>query len=318
MPSALLSALREELSQHPSAALQHAAAALRASYRPESSAPRLVKPAELAAYAAYRMPATYAASRAAFAQVARQAAGNRPQSLLDVGGGTGAASWAAIATWPSLSRITVLDRSQPALDLGGRLTRGVAVLSGAERRAADLATLGALPAADVVVASYVVGELDVAARQRLVGWMSECGELAVVVEPGSRQGYATVLAARTQLLAAGRSVVAPCPHDHPCPLAGGPDWCHFGVRLARSAAHRAAKGAARSFEDEPYSYVAAARTRAASSAAGRVLRRPSHGKGLVRLSVCAREGGVEQQLIPRSRGQVYRAARDTRWGDPWP
>ncbi len=37
-------------------------------------------------------------------------------------------------------------------------------------------------------------------------------------------------------------VAAPCPHERDCPLAGTADWCHFAVRVARSSAHRQAKG----------------------------------------------------------------------------
>jgi ribosomal protein RSM22 (predicted rRNA methylase) len=46
------------------------------------------------------MPATYAATAAVFAALAEVIPDFSPGSLLDVGAGTGAASWAARAQWP--------------------------------------------------------------------------------------------------------------------------------------------------------------------------------------------------------------------------
>lgn len=66
----------------------------------------------------------------------------------------------------------------------------------------------------------------------------------------------------------GAHVLAPCPHDGPCPLDGRRSWCHFSQRFRRPTLQRRAKtrsrpgqglGAIRSFQDERYSYVALAR-----------------------------------------------------------
>lgn len=61
----------------------------------------------------------------------------------------------------------------------------------------------------------------------------------------------------------GAHVVAPCPHDGPCPLAapGSKAWCHFGTRFQRPAnmqASKALKGThvnPADHQDERYSYV---------------------------------------------------------------
>ena len=57
------------------------------------------------------MPPAAAVFSAAFKQVMP---GFVPAGLLDVGAGTGAASWAAAMAWPEISAITMLDRN-PAL-----------------------------------------------------------------------------------------------------------------------------------------------------------------------------------------------------------
>jgi len=61
----------------------------------------------------------------------------------------------------------------------------------------------------------------------------------------------------------GAHVVAPCPHDAPCPLAapGSTSWCHFGTRFHRPGFMQQAKAPTGSrmnpsdHQDERYSYV---------------------------------------------------------------
>ena len=95
--------------------------------------------------------------------------------------------------------------------------------------------------ADLVVAAYVLGELPPAARARFIERLVTMATVAVVVEPGTPEGFARVLAAREVALAAGGRTVAPCPHDEACPLAR-PDWCHFAARVNRTKLHRQIKG----------------------------------------------------------------------------
>ena len=126
-----------------------------------------------------------------------------------------------------------------------------------------------------------------------------------------------MLAARDGLLAAGLTVVAPCPHDAACPVAGT-DWCHFAARVNRTSRHRRLKSAELGHEDEKFSYVVAVRSTTPAHAANRVIRHPLQRKGLVTLRLCTAEGGTAERPVPRSRREDYRAARDTAWGDAWP
>ncbi len=215
-----------------------------AHYRGETptGAPVLRDAADAAAYAAYRMPATFAAASAALAELADRAGDWTPGSHLDVGGGTGAAVWAAERVWPTerAARATVVvDWAEPALALGRGLASGVAALRGAEWRRGSLrggggTAGGGLPepaAADLVTVSYVLGELAEADRHAVVDAAARAARGAVVlVEPGTPEGYLRIRAARDALLGAGLRVLAPCPHDGACPLVPGQDWCHFAVR----------------------------------------------------------------------------------------
>src|SRR4051794_12885155 len=73
-----------------------------------ASVPILASRVHVMAYAAYRMPATHAALARVMDELADR--GLAPRSLLDLGGGTGAAAWAAAGAFASLESITVLDQ----------------------------------------------------------------------------------------------------------------------------------------------------------------------------------------------------------------
>src|SRR6202011_2337019 len=114
-------------------------------------------------------------------------------------------------------------------------------------------------AADLVVASYLIGEISDAERKALGELMwTKTRDTLLIVEPGTPAGYARILALRAQLIASGAHVAAPCPHNDKCPLQA-PDWCHFTQRLPRSRAHQQIKGVELPFEDEKFIYVALAR-----------------------------------------------------------
>ena len=302
-----------------------AAAALSEAYR--SGAPtadqagHVVDPLTAVAYAAARMPATFAAAGRALAEAAARSPAFAPASLLDLGAGTGAATWAAAAIWPSLASITLVDREPAMVELGRRLaTHGGDPLASATWRVADLATaeLGGTgdPAADVVLAGYVLGELDEPSAGDLVdrAWASTAGILAIA-EPGSRAGFGRILTARDRLIRAGATIVAPCPGNVPCPVRD-PEWCHFLARLDRSPLQRRAKGASRSWEDEPFSYVVASRV-PADPAPRVVLGRPRQRPGMVEIRICV-DGQIRPRTLSRRDGAAYRSARDLAWGDPVP
>jgi ribosomal protein RSM22 (predicted rRNA methylase) len=285
-----------------------------ARYREDRPAPEaiLAGPADVAAYAVYRMPATFAAVRAALAQLRRAYPGLAPRTQLDLGGGTGAAVWAARSTFDSLGTATVLDRARSALELGRRIAGPVPV----EWHESPISTVD--DSADLVTVSYVLSELAAEDQADLVRRAATAAIGAVVVvEPGTPAGYRRILAARDVLIAAGLTVRAPCPHQAACPLPRG-DWCHFGARVNRSALHRRLKSAELSYEDEKFSYVAATPVPAGAVGWGRVIRRPQHRKGLVSLRVCTPEPGIATELVSKRQGEPYRAARDVAWGDPWP
>jgi len=271
--------------------------------------------ADALAYALTRLPATYAACLRVLQEARRRAPGFTPASLLDAGSGTGAASWAALEAWPDLGRIEWLDSNPSFLAFAAALAAGgPQPLATADQRCGDL-TAGGFPTADLVIASYALAEIAPERQATVAGdlWGAASGLLALV-EPGTPAGFARLRAAREGLVAAGASILAPCPHENACPLVGE-DWCHFSVRLPRSRDHRIAKAAEVPFEDERYAYLIAARPGVAHTpSAARILAPPRSGKPGIDLKLCT-PAGLEARFVPRRDKPAYALARRLGWGD---
>lgn len=293
------------------------AGALSDRYRDRSATgPRARSREDVAAYAATRLPATYAAVTRVLAEAQARSLSFAPRSQLDLGAGLGAALWAAAETWPSLEQMTAIEREPEMLAAGRRVAAsGPAPVATSRWVRADAGTVQVDGPFDLVTISYMLNELDPRAAVRALetAWAATAsGGVLVVVEPGSPDGSRSVLAARERLLELGGFTLAPCPHDRACPLAA-PDWCHFAVRLPRSAQHRRAKRAQLGYEDEKFAYTVIAREEMARAPA-RILRRPLIRPGHVRLALCA-EGGLCDAVVSKRDRDAFDVARKASWGD---
>jgi ribosomal protein RSM22 (predicted rRNA methylase) len=266
------------------------------------------------AYALVRMPATYAAVTASLNALREITPQFAPASLLDIGAGPGTATWAAAEAFASLTHFTLLDANGAlralALDLGGGSARLRALIY---QRGEARAALADREPADLVIASYMIGEIDDAERKTLTELMwAKTRDTLLVVEPGTPAGYARIIALRQQLIADGAHVAAPCPHDGECPLTA-PDWCHFTQRLPRSRAHKQLKSAELPYEDEKFSYVALTRAPVAQHRI-RVLAQPVIAKSAVTAKLCGVHG-VVSSIAPRRDKIAYARFRKYNWGD---
>ena len=73
-------------------------------------------------------------------------------------------------------------------------------------------------------------------------------------------------------------------------------------------------GATVPWEEEKFIYLAVARQPAALPQA-RIIAPPRAATGLVRLKLCLASGKVEERVISRREGSLYRQARGAGWGD---
>lgn len=269
---------------------------------------------DAAAYAASRMPATFGALRHVFREVARAQPDLAPSTLLDVGAGPGTAVWAALDTWPNLKRVVLVEPDARMRTWGMRLfahrphTFETLEIEWRQGSAADVGT----ERFDLVVAGYVMGEIEERSRLEIVDrlWDAAAGVL-VLVEPGTPDGFSRLNYLRGHLTARGAHITAPCPHDEACPLPAA-DWCHFSERIARTRVHRLLKGGEAPFEDEKFSYQAFSR-RPVENRQSRILRHPEIRSGYVRLRLCTEDGLKEATVSRRERGR-FRIARKSAWG----
>ena len=283
-------------------ALKRAAAEMSNAYREgrAGSLKRLGAAERTAAYLVTRMPATYAATSAALGEIDGRAIG----SVLDVGAGTGAASLAVRQRYPEAS-ITMIERDSAFAEAAREVVPDAKIV------AADIAQMTQFPEHDLVIAAYSLGELAGPVAQRL--WKAARVAL-VVIEPGSPAGFGVVRWVRDQLLAEGARMLAPCPAESACPMAGA-EWCDFGARVERSSLHRRVKGAELNYEDEKFSYVALGRE-TGSLPAHRIIEHPVHTPGLIVLRTCT-SGGFERVAVTKRSKEEYRAARKAGWGGRW-
>ncbi|GAB2287422.1 hypothetical protein Dimus_021799 [Dionaea muscipula] len=240
---------------------------------------------ETLAYVATRMPAVYSACYRVLTEVKVRVPSFSPVSVLDFGSGTGAAFWALRELWPnSIERVNLVEPSQPMQRAGQNLVRDAKKLplihsySSIQLLSRDINK--SERGHDLVIASYVLGEIpSLKERITIVRQLWDLTrDILVLVEPGTPEGSNIISQMRSHILwmekrkcrkrgsslneasGDGAFVLAPCPHDGPCPLQKSGKYCHFVQRLERTASQRAykrSKGRAlRGFEDEKFSYVA--------------------------------------------------------------
>lgn len=320
MPSSLRACIDDAVAGTKTSVLAARVEHLIATYRTGAAptTPILSSADDVMAYAAYRMPATFAVARAALLQLSLALPGFEPHTLVDLGSGTGAVGWAAVEVLPSLSRLSLLEQSDGARGFGQNLMQrsDSALLQRATWQSWRLSDADAVGAGDLATAAYVMGELTEVQQTALLQTLADCAPVVVVIEPGTPAGFGRILNARSYFIDAGFTIAAPCPHELACPMVARNDWCHFAERLERSRVHRALKEGGLSYEDEKYSYVVAVRGDV-TRAEARVLRHPQIRKGLVSLTLCGASGDAVELRVSKSQG-LYKAARHATWGDPWP
>ena len=314
LPAELKAALDAKLQGFSRADAAQRSSRISNTYRAGGNSGTIKSEADALAYALARMPATYAAVAASLNALIETAPELAPESLLDVGAGPGTASWAAAEAFPSLQAFTLLDANRTLSRLALELAHHSKRLADCRYLPGDAgANLAETAPTDLVIASYLIGELSESDQRALADAMwAKARHALIVIEPGTPAGYARILALRQRLIGYGAHVAAPCPHDKPCPLTA-PDWCHFSQRLPRSQAHRQIKGAEVPFEDERFIYVALTRAPLAARLS-RVLAPPDVGKAEITAKLCT-EQSVQLAKVPRRDKAAYASARRWRWGD---
>ena len=280
------------------------------------TAPAVRDSADRIAYLAIRLPATFAANVHVFAELRRRAPQIEISSLLDLGAGPGTTLFAAAEVFSGLRHATLLEADPQWAKVGKQLAAAGSstAVREAEWLRRDLREPGELQPHDLIVISYALGELALPAVEAVIrrAWQA-ARKFLVVIEPGTKRGFAGVNAARSWLIAQDANILAPCPHQLVCPMAAANDWCHFSQRLERTREHRRIKSGALGHEDEKFSYVIASRLDLPAAAA-RIVRHPRRHSGHVQLELCTPEGLI-RKTVTKSSGEAYKRARQAEWGE---
>ena len=256
------------------------------------------------------MPATYGAVYSVISKVLDNY-NEEIQTVLDIGAGTGAATW-AIKEFINLQKVTCLEREQAMRDIGKQLMCNH--LENVEWKEFDLISDNINEKADLVVTSYVINELSEDNRKIAIEKMWEATNgLLVIIEPGTPEGFKHINEARELLLAKNANIVAPCSHNGKCPINTKDDWCSFYVRVARSGIQRQAKKGELSYEDEKFSYIAFSKTPVVTEQA-RILRHPQINSGYVKVKLCT-PNGLEEKIYSKKDGEIYKKVRKLNAGD---
>lgn len=308
LPMELQDAIRRAAAGRDRGALRESSARISEHYRAQGASRGVIGGGgDAVAYALSRMPATYAAVATVVVELAVRAPQFVPSTLLDAGAGPGTAGWAVSEAFPGIAA-TLLDHSPEFLTLARDLGLAATTVPG------DLTRFDLKTPFDLVTCAYGLTELGdaavLAAAERL--WAHTSGVLTIV-EPGRPRDYQRLMTVRARLVELGGTILAPCPHDAPCPLVA-PDWCHFSVRLSRSREHMRMKGGTLGYEDEKFSYLVVARPGIGGRTPARIIRPPEENKFSVSLALCAPQG-AELRVVPSRDRPAFKAAKKLNWGD---
>ena len=167
LPAELKAALDARLQGFSRSDASVRSASISRTYRDGGGSAAIRSETDALAYALARMPATYAAVTASLNALREIAPGFAPKTLLDVGAGPGTASWAAAEAFSSLQGFTLLDANRALRALALDLAAGSARLGSIDYRHGEArAMLAEAAPADLVVASYMIGEIGDSGARR--------------------------------------------------------------------------------------------------------------------------------------------------------
>lgn len=225
------------------------------STRPKNTLPPYNTAVSLA-FAAALMPSMYSATLHVLSETAKRLPKWTPTQVIDFGSGTSSVAWALahVYVWKrnETLRYAGIDQAKPmqwlAADCLKHLPPHISTrlylsdfLSTANPSPLDTITSSSSydPSRSLAITAFTLSEIThPLKRQSAVEKMWQSGaEMIIIIDRGTPSGFNLVADARAQLLALSKKstdqhghVVAPCPHDKPCPLRFSQDFCHFSQR----------------------------------------------------------------------------------------
>lgn len=274
----------------------------------------VTKKEEIITYANIRMPATYGAVYSAI-KYTMEIINTKINSLIDVGAGTGAASWAATSLI-DIKSVTCYEREEEMIALGKKLMNSANNnLNKTKWIKSDVVENKIEDNADLVIASYSLNELTENQRQDVIDNLWDItNKILIIVEPGTPKAFEEILKIRENLINKGAKVIAPCSHMEKCKIEKDKDWCHFSCRIQRTSIHRKIKNAELPYEDEKFIYIALSKGNVEKKEYKRIIDRPKIEKGYIKLKLCEKEK-IENITITKKDKERYKRYKKIKWGD---
>ena len=274
---------------------------------------------EAICYSVVRMPATYAAVTMAIKQSIQK--DENIESFLDVGAGTGAASFAVYDNL-NVKRYMCIERENEMINLAKEFMKENDLLNKAQWLSLDIEKDKMNLSANLVISSYMLNELKEENRINVVKkLLNMTNKMLIIIEPGTPEGFDNIRKIQKYAIDNNIKILAPCTSNSYCTLPKD-DWCHSTVRLQRSKLHKILKQADLPYEDEKFSYIALYKVNNEKSNLDdensinnyRILRHPIIEKGKITFKVC-KNGEITTKIITKKNKELFKTAKKKRCGD---
>ena len=272
----------------------------------------LSKEKEALAYSVTRMPATFCAVTTALKHTLNIAQNCNIDTILDIGAGTGAVTW-AVNELINPKEITCLEREEAMRKVGQALMNKSEELKKVQWIDADITNSKLIKGADLIVASYMINELKQEERVKVIRKLLELdSKIILIIEPGTPEGFKNIKEIQKIALANGAHILAPCTAQEICQLPEN-DWCHTTVRVERNKIHKLLKSGDAPYEDEKFSYIAISKENI-GTAESRILTHPIIETGKITLKLCS-NGNIEERIITKKEKDKFKQAKKKKCGD---
>ncbi len=321
LPDMLQEAITAALQEYHWDAVTSAALALSTRYRTQYTRGDVFVTGalEASAYAALRMPSTFAQLAGALRQLKELFPAFRPRRVLDIGAGPGTTMWAVREVFAAPESLCAIEASASMHELAATLQSAIEAdisytpiladaVSGMDAESGDY---------DLVVLSSVLNELDQEKRLRLLAksWKRTAG-IILIVEPGTPAGSQLIEEAAAHLLACGVPVCAPYVGKTLVPN----PWLHFSQRITRPEFQRRLRRKQRDsqaspadWEDCAFSYAAFSALPKTESYYARLIT-PVRINKVGASCTLLKEGMIEEVCVPK-RTQYFSELKKKEWGD---
>lgn len=208
-----------------------------------------------AIYGLTRFPQTSAALTKVLQELIATHSGFLPKKILDIGSGPGTGLFVLDQLFKHEFSYIGIEKDRGFIDMSLSAIKNCAphLSNRCQFIHGDIFKQSVATDFDLTIISYVLSETPEHRLRDMMTWVQRHTKgMVIIVDAGMKKSFGQLAQARTHLIELGATIVAPCPHQRPCPLVQASDFCHFPVRLMRPARMKHAKLASAQQEYENF------------------------------------------------------------------